>query len=717
MANDIKQRIVLEGEKEYSSALKEAQRNLKVLRSELKAETAELGKNATEQQKNEARLKNLQKQIKEQEKVVKTYESALQEVKDKYGDNEEAVAKWEVKLNDARTALANMKNQLDQTGESVGKVGEGAKKSAVETYALAESFGKIGAAAESMAGTIEGVFSGILGTIKDTIGAVWGDIMDIAAKADNFMDLASFLGSSATEVQKWDSAMRAAGGDISQITSMISKLKYGGKDKSIAEYFGISGENYTNDLEYAEQILRKMADSKDEMVANGTWAKAMGEIFGAKKVQEIDSILSDWDRIQEGLNTFNADNGGVGMTEDQIKTMDELNFKVNTLVEKWGVFKRSFEAGAFGKLALDLTSNAQGALDALIEFMDADTAKEKDAAIEKFKDNITEAFTKIGEAIAAAAEALDEAGAALQGSENGYVRLLGDVLRGLSSAMEWLTKPDSLEQVKKFFMEIFAIWAGANALNAISTMGQFVTNMINLKNVGNLFGNGGGGGGTQTTTGTGGGTGGTPWLRNLLNNAVNGMGVNFLFGEWKRLTGLFTNEKAEISNTTDKEAAQRKALELGLGISEEDAEALQKEMNTGTSGGRSFGEPEIGTSGGRYFGEPEGTGGWSIEEVIAEQLRREAELQKTAEEIADTVQTFVDEGSDPGFSVEDLPADWWENFNNGNGDETSSLKSIPGLMASAVSRGVSGIKVTLDGATVGMLVAPYVSQAIARDVG
>ena len=45
---DIRQKIVLEGEREYSAALKEAQRNLKVLRSELKAETAELGKNATE---------------------------------------------------------------------------------------------------------------------------------------------------------------------------------------------------------------------------------------------------------------------------------------------------------------------------------------------------------------------------------------------------------------------------------------------------------------------------------------------------------------------------------------------------------------------------------------------------------------------------------------------------------------------------------------------
>ena len=42
----IKQRIELEGEKEYNAALAEARRNLKTLRSELKAETAELGSNA-----------------------------------------------------------------------------------------------------------------------------------------------------------------------------------------------------------------------------------------------------------------------------------------------------------------------------------------------------------------------------------------------------------------------------------------------------------------------------------------------------------------------------------------------------------------------------------------------------------------------------------------------------------------------------------------------
>jgi elongation factor Ts len=68
--NDIKQRIVLEGEKEYNAALKSAQRNLKTLRSELKAETAELGSNATAQQKDEVKTKSLTKQIAEDPKMA-----------------------------------------------------------------------------------------------------------------------------------------------------------------------------------------------------------------------------------------------------------------------------------------------------------------------------------------------------------------------------------------------------------------------------------------------------------------------------------------------------------------------------------------------------------------------------------------------------------------------------------------------------------------------
>ena len=203
MANDIKQRIVLEGEKEYSAAIKEAKRNLSVLRSELKAETAELGKNATAQEKNATKVKNLQKQIAEQEKVVKTYEAALKEIKEKYGDNEEAIAKWEVKLNYARTALANMKNSLDDADTGIKQTTTDMNTGVTAANSLADSFSKLGEIGSSVASSIEGIFTSIIGTISTAVNAVWGELIDVASKSDNYLDLAAYFGSSATEVQKW----------------------------------------------------------------------------------------------------------------------------------------------------------------------------------------------------------------------------------------------------------------------------------------------------------------------------------------------------------------------------------------------------------------------------------------------------------------------------------------------------------------------------------
>ena len=163
MAQEIKQKIVLEGEKEYRDAIRDAQRTLKTLRSELKAETAEMGRNATEQQKNEAKVKSLKKQIQEQEKIVKANKAALEEVRQKYGDNAEAIAKYEQKLNESRTALANMKNELEGVGQGMKKVQGSAEMATVATKSVADTFenaitGAVDAMKEKLTRTKEKLF-------------------------------------------------------------------------------------------------------------------------------------------------------------------------------------------------------------------------------------------------------------------------------------------------------------------------------------------------------------------------------------------------------------------------------------------------------------------------------------------------------------------------------------------------------------------------------
>lgn len=507
--NDIKQRIVLEGEKEYNAALKSAQRNLKTLRSELKAETAELGNNATAQQKAQVRAKNLQQQIKEQEKAVKAHRDALEEVREKYGDNADAIARYEQRLNDARTTLANLKNQLDAVGNSYDTVTSGAKQSIVENNALAESFGRIGEAAKSISGTIESVFSGMVNTIKGTIGAIWGELMDIAAKSDNYMDLASYFGASATEVQKWDSAMRGAANDLSAVTGLITKLKYSGKEKNVAEWFGISAENYTNDLEYFQAVMQQMVDSREEMKKAGTWDTAMADIFGGKKAKDVEDVLSDWDKILEGMDRFNADEGGYGLTEDQIEKMAELNTQVATLKESWAKLKGMATVHLFGDLAIRITGNLQNIMDAFKDYIDAgnDEGKKKEA-LEKIKKNVREMFEAIRDAIKAGVEVLNELAEEFKNSDDPTSKTIGNVLQAIADTIAWLADPENWEKIKKGIMIVLGAWLFTKLAAVASALSGIVTSLGGIMGFrgGGLLG--GKGGGAPVVTGGGSGAGG-----------------------------------------------------------------------------------------------------------------------------------------------------------------------------------------------------------------
>ena len=83
------------------------------------------------------------------------------------------------------------------------------------------------------------------------------------------------------------------------------------------------------------------------------------------------------------------------------------------------------------------------------------------------------------------------------------------------------------------------------------------------------------------------------------------------------------------------------------------------------------------------------------------------------------------------LKMEDIPQSWWLNgdqwSNTGNQQEgitsgdLANFNSLPAQLQKAAqagtAAGVSGIRVYMDGASVGRLVAPYVSQIIAREIG
>ena len=752
---EIKQRIRLEGEDQYNRAIKEAQRNLRTLKTELKAETAELGKNATEQQKAETRAKSLRQQIAEQEKVVKTLREALDEAKQEYGDNADVVQSWEQKLNNARTTLAGMKNDLDGLGQGMQKTGNDAAMATVAAKSLADSFGKIAEAGNSISGAIESIFTGMVSTVRTAITEVWEEMVELAGRANSWVDLAGFWNTDAATIQKWTHAVEGAHNSFEDLNNAVTRLNMGDQ-KKIAAATGVSGENYTDKWQYAMAVMDAMSRMDYEQKL-----AAAGEVFGERRATKILDLLNDWGTISENLSKFDVENGGIGMSEEQIQDMATLAEKVDLIKTTWQAFIDSFMAEHLAKLGLDLTGNAQTILEDLIKFVETGD----DADLAKLEEDIDAFFTRIKEALENAAGKLDEAGKKLQESDNGIVKLIGKAMSDLATALEWLSKDENIDKVIHGFEVLAAFWVAGKGLALVSTIAQLAANFkIVTGGAGTLTGLLGGGGGAVA------GGGG---LGSLLAGAgYLAVGLVMVAPMVQKLFDPKTWEKSEYDQKLD---------EVGEKIGGDAVDEMNKEAGITNQGLLRTLWNRATYTGGDTSGlaVPEGTtkkdeeiyegpDGVTIPRAGARKLDATVEQMSAAEAFWDAWKLYASgNGSDEGFDRawtnfensfgeneavfnrlndmmdrlmteldkngedlnddkwRDLPAEWWLNAgaNQQNGvtsEDLAGFRNLPAQMQRAAqagtAAGVSGIRVNLDGRAVGELVAPYVSRAIARDL-
>ena len=450
--NEIKTVIRLAGEKEYAKAIDEADRHLKALKSELKAETAELGKNATAQQKNEVRAKSLKAQIAEQEKVVETLKKALAEAKRDYADNEEVVQHWEQKLNEARATLAYMKNDLSDAGNAMRGASSATAEGVTATKSFADALGSIATAGESVSGAIEGIFTDMISGVRDALTELWELIGDTASKANSWSDIAGYWNTDTGTIEKYARAVKATHNEFSDLENVVTRLVLGGKNKEITEMLGISDENYTDQWDYAMAVMDQISElSKSGNLPENLWET----IFGERRATKAMDLVNDWDKIQAKLPTYDADNGGFGMGTERTGFMSDLAEQIDDVEQKYVALKDQFAAG-LGVIAADLLVNVSGGLDALNEYFNADSEAERAAALEKFRENITEFFRKVGEAIRVALEQLGQVGDELSRSDDPVVSAIGNLMKKLTDALSWIVGHQ--EEVKGAFEAIFGVW-------------------------------------------------------------------------------------------------------------------------------------------------------------------------------------------------------------------------------------------------------------------
>lgn len=704
--NEIKQKIVLEGEKKYAAALKEANRNLKTLKSALRAETAELGANATAQQKAETKAKSLQKQIAEQEKIVKTLQDALGEVREKYADNEDAIAKWETQLNNARTTLADMKAEL-------GDVGTEANTAVTATQSLAESFGKISEVGGTIADTIGSAFSGVVSSVQEAISAVWGQVTDLAARSNGLVDLAGYWNTNVTTIQKYKGAVAEASGTLEDLNGIVTKINSKANSMKREDWLqitSVSPEKYEDSWEFAMAVM----DDLSKMEAKQRNAAGFN-LFGNGATKAFD-LLNDWETIQANLDKYDPEKGGYGLTEEQMQSMSELYDKINGMKESWSQLKGMVTTGLFGQLSLDLTSNAQGILDGLLHWFNAESDGERDAAIQEISQNIQDACTRIGEAIRGGISILDEVSKSLQNSSDPVAQAAGNILEKLKDVLEWFTE-DNMNNVVRAFEVLATFWLAGKGLQMATKIAEIVANLKTIQLFGtlpSLTGAGAGGGGS----GAGAEAAGAGSLGTILTSTgakiAGGAGVfgytllkpgstdKDFYDEngnlWVQKNGQWVQESEDRSNVIGE-------------WTELDRLNSTPAKNVPTTGERIHKDRS-----------PQAT---PTPESQLEQAAQglESAIENDFSDAINELESKIEELGDYSLTDE-LPSNLWENAGQNTGEQLTrtdiqGFNSLPAMIAAAAasgtSSGVSGIKVTLDGYTVGQLVAPYVSQFIARD--
>lgn len=520
-----------------------------------------------------------------------------------------------------------------------------------------------------------------------------------------------------------------------------------------------------SDWDYAIKVMEQLSGL-------GTRERndALEQIFGERRATKVMELLNDWGLIEEKLDEFNGDKSGFGMGTDMLNTMNDLDVQINTIIEKWQALKDRV-AGGLGRTAMTLAISAEGALDGIADFLNAENESERAAAIEKIRQNAEDFFRKVGEALGQAAQVLGQVGAELERSDDPAVRAIGGILSGLTDALQWMI--DNQDKVKTAFEAIFGAWLLARLAQVAGQLSGIIL-QINAIKAFRGFNLGGGGNAAAnaatgaTTAATGGG-----WLAGMIKGAApNAIVAAALYEMFKGLPAGFLQGGSETEKILAEYNKSRGVNTMGDVIDQGlQATPEQNRRTMDTLLGNLFNPGKSGTDPAEKLDEAAGKLA-SAAEVLEEEedveldgsglnllpgeredfenywdaMRKGGPASETWDEwdalarhfmgneedqaLFDELLARIDGLLESGYQEQDLP-EWWfsgpdwpgSEGKNENGITSSDLqgfRSLPGQLQAAAragtAAGVSGIRVELDGAAVGRMVAPAVSQIIAADI-
>jgi hypothetical protein len=391
---EIKTRFRLEGEQQYKKAMTEAANAVKVLNSEQKLAKAQF-KNTGDAEKYAAQQSDiLKKKIEQQKQAVAAAEAALKNLANNgVKENDKQFQQWQLRLNSAQTALAQMETELNNVGNGMGNV-------AGRTSQMVDSLNSINKKV-----SLDMVISGI-GKITDAMESagrvavrvgqsIWDNIMDSAEYADDVATLATKMELTTDELQRmmyvedrfevsaedmaktWKKLRKNIASDSSEVTKSFKDLRIATHEMVDTGFGKVEGKtrDYKEVFWEVGNALMRMTDiSERERIAQTLLGKSWDDmipLFKAGRQAYEDAMASvsvvDEETIQKGA---------------------DLNDRIKELEKQWTMLKT--EALAALAPALQKAADALGTLlQRVTDYLKTDEGQEK---LQKMEDAVSKLF-------------------------------------------------------------------------------------------------------------------------------------------------------------------------------------------------------------------------------------------------------------------------------------------------------------------------------------
>lgn len=316
-------KIGIDGEKQYRDELNRIIQQAKTLDSEMKAVTSAFDENTSAEKKAEAQTKVLTEQIENQKAKVQALQEMVEKSANATGENSTATLKWKEALNNAQTELnnternlANVKNGVDETGDSMK---DGEKK--------ALSFGDV-LKANLASQAIVGGIKALAGAVKEVAAALASCITDSAKFADEVNTLSVQTGLSTDQIQEFkymaeltDTSLETVTGSLSKLTRNMSSAQDGtGAAADAFKALGVDVTDAEGNLRSNQDVFLEVIDALGQM-DNATERDATAMAIFGKSAQELNTLVAQG---SEGIKAFADEAHDMGYVLDK-DALDSLN--------------------------------------------------------------------------------------------------------------------------------------------------------------------------------------------------------------------------------------------------------------------------------------------------------------------------------------------------------------------------------------------------------